>query len=110
MALPVWNDLAGLVGRLALGAIFLAHGWPEVKDIQKTIGWVKGTGRPGGAAFAALLSLLAVFGGIALILGLLAQIVAIPSVLEMLATTLCSNDKLQTNAYLGYQLGPEDAV
>ncbi len=104
MAFPVWNDLAGLVGRLALGAIFLAHGWPKVKDIQKTIGWVKGTGWPGGAAFAALFSLLEFFGGIALILGLLTQIVAILFVLEMLATTVFSKVKLQKKFILGYEL------
>src|SRR6266480_3562991 len=104
MAFPVWNDLAGLVGRLALGAIFLAHGWPKVKDIQKTIGWVKGTGWPGGAAFAALFSLLEFFGGIALILGLLTHIVAILFVLEMLATTVFSKVKLQKKFILGYQL------
>src|SRR2546429_576160 len=34
MALPVWTDLAGLVGRLALGAIFLAHGWSKARGID----------------------------------------------------------------------------
>src|SRR5438094_8568164 len=109
MALPVWNDLAGLVGRLALGAIFLAHGWPKVKDIQKTIGWVKGTGWPGGAAFAALFSLLEFFGGIALILGLLTQIVAILFVLEMLATTVFPEVKLEKKCILDCELDLEAA-
>src|SRR5207244_4102535 len=110
MALPVWTDLAGLVGRLALGAIFLAHGWPKVKDIQKTMGSVKGTGWPGCAAFAALVSLLEFFGGIALILGLLTQIVAILFVLEMLATTVFSKVKLQKKFILGYELDLEYAA
>src|SRR5439155_1197719 len=76
MALLTFPDLASLVGRLALGAIFLAHGWPKMKDLQKTIGFVKGTGWPGGATFAVLFSLLEFFGAIALILGLLTQFVA----------------------------------
>ena len=43
MALLTFPDLASLLGRLVLGAIFLAHGWPKMKDLQKTIGFVKGT-------------------------------------------------------------------
>ena len=104
MVLPVSADLAGLVGRLALGAIFLAHGWPKIKDIQKTIGWVKGTGWPGGAVFAALFSILEFFGAIALILGLLTQFVAALFVLEMIATTVFSKIKLQKKFILGYEL------
>jgi putative oxidoreductase len=104
VVLPVSADLAGLVGRLALGAIFLAHGWPKIKDIQKTIGWVKGTGWPGGAVFAALFSILEFFGAIALILGLLTQFVAALFVLEMIATTVFSKIKLQKKFILGYEL------
>jgi len=61
-------DTAALVGRIALGARFLAHGWPKMKDLSKPIGFVKGTGWPGGATFAVLFTLLEFFGGIALIL------------------------------------------
>src|SRR5207245_934805 len=81
---------AGLVGRLVLGGWCLAHGWPKIKDVRKPIGFVKGTGWPGGATFAVLFTLLEVFGGIALILGFLTQIVAVLFVLEMTATTVFS--------------------
>ena len=104
MALPTVPDLALLVGRLALGAAFLAHGWPKVKDLQKTIGFVKGTGWPGGATFAVLFSLLEFFGALALILGLLTQIVAFLFVLEMIATTVFSKMKLNKKFVLGYEL------
>lgn len=104
MLLPAVPDLAALVGRLALGAIFIAHGWPKVKDMRKPIGFVKGTGWPGGAVFAVLFTLLEFFGGIALILGLLTQFVAILFVLEMIATTIFAKTKLQKKFILGYEL------
>ncbi len=87
MVFASYTDVAALVGRVALGALFLAHGWPKIKDVRKPIGFVKGTGWPGGAAFALLFTLLEFFGGIALIIGFLAQIVAVLFVLEMTATT-----------------------
>lgn len=104
MALSAFPDIAALVGRLALGAILLAHGWPKIKDLSKPIGFVKGTGWPGGAAFAVLFSLLEFFGGIALILGLLTQFVAILFFLEMIATTVFSKTKLNKKFMLGYEL------
>jgi putative oxidoreductase len=99
-----YSDAAALIGRVALGALFLTHGWPKVKDVRKTIGFVKGTGWPGGAAFAALFSLLEFFGGLALIIGLLTQIVAVLFVLEMIATTVFSKTKLNKKFSLGYEL------
>src|SRR5213596_1874058 len=104
MALLTFPDLASLVGRLALGAIFLAHGWPKMKDLQKTIGFVKGTAWPGGATFAVLFSLLEFFWAIALILGLLTQFVAFLFFLEMIATTIFSQTKLNKKFMLGYEL------
>ena len=104
MALPISPDLAGLIGRVVLGAIFIAHGWPKVRDLRKTQEWVKGTGWPGGATFALLFTFLEFFGGIALILGLLTQIVAFLIFLEMIATTIFSKKKLQKKFILGYEL------
>ena len=95
MLFPSYADPAALIGRLALGALFLAHGWPKIKDVRKPVGFVKGTGWPGGAAFALLFTLLEFFGGIALIIGFLAQIVAVLFVLEMTATTIFSKTKLK---------------
>jgi putative oxidoreductase len=97
-------NVAALVGRVALGALFLAHGWPKIKDIKKPIAFVKGTGWPGGAAFAALFTLLEFFGALALIIGLLTQIVAALFVLEMIATTIFSKRKLNKKFISGYEL------
>jgi len=104
MALAYNPDAAALVGRIALGALFLAHGIPKMKDLRKPMGFVAGTGWPGGAAFAVLFSLLEFFGGIALILGLLTQVVAVLFGLEMTATTIFAKTKLQKKFALGYEL------
>lgn len=104
MALPISPDLAGLVGRLVLGALFIAHGWPKVRDVRKTMEWVKGTGFPRGETFALLFTLLEFLGGIALILGFLTQPVAFLFFLEMMATTIFSKTKLNKKFILGYEL------
>ena len=104
MLFPASTDLAALVARLALGALFLAHGWPKVKDMKQPIAFVKGTGWPGGAAFAVLFTLLEFFGAIALIIGLLTQIVAVLFFLEMIATTIFSKIKLKKKFIGGIEL------
>src|SRR5690349_17775263 len=104
MLFPSYTDAAALIGRLALGALFLAHGWPKIKDVKKPIGFVKGTGWPGGAMFAALFTLLEFLGGLALIVGLLTRIVAVLFVLEMIATSIFSKTKLKKGFSGGYEL------
>src|SRR5436309_571332 len=88
MVFAAYPDVAALIGRVALGALFLVHGWPKIKDVRKPIGFVKGTGWPGGAVFALLFTLLEFFGSLALIMGFLTQIVAVLFVLEMTETTI----------------------
>lgn len=104
MLFPASGDVAAFVGRIALGALFLVHGWPKIKDIKKPISFVKGTGWPGGATFAVLFTLLEFFGGIALILGFLTQVVAVLFFLEMIATTVFSKTKLQKKFVGGIEL------
>ncbi|HEX9339643.1 MAG TPA: DoxX family protein [Thermoplasmata archaeon] len=104
MLFPAFTDAAALLGRIALAALFLTHGWPKIKDIRKPIGFVKGTGWPGGAMFAILFTLLEFFGAIALILGFLTQIVAVLLVLEMVATTIFQRTKLKGKFRGGYEL------
>lgn len=104
MVFASYPDAAALIGRVALGALLVAHGWPKIKDIRKPIGFVKGIGWPGGAAFAVLFTLLEFFGSLALIIGLLTQIVAVLFVLEMIATTIFSKLKLNKKFISGYEL------
>lgn len=102
--LASYADAASLVGRVLLGLLMLTHGWPKIKDLKRTVAFVKGTGWPGGEAFALLFSLLEFFGAIALIVGFLTQIVAALFVLEMIATTIFSQTKLKKKFSGGYEL------
>jgi len=104
LPIPVNVDLAATIARVALGAMFLVHGWPKIRNVKGTMAWVRGTRFPGGAAFALLVTLLEVFGSIALIVGLLARIVAFLFALEMVATTIFSKTKLKKKYVLGYEL------
>ena len=106
MALPIPTapDLAATIARVALGALFLVHGVPKMRDLKKTMGFVRGTGFPGGAAFALLFSLLEFFGGLALIAGVLTQPVAVLFALEMVATTIFSKTRLGKKFVGGWEL------
>ena len=101
---PALPDAAATIGRIALGVLFLAHGIPKIRNPRKTIDFVKGTGFPGGAVFAVLFTLLEFFGGIALVLGFLTQLVGALFALEMVATTIFSKTKLGKKLVLGYEL------
>ncbi len=104
MIFPAYADIAALVGRIALGALFLTHAWPKMKDIRKPMDFVKGTGWPGGAIFAVLFTLLEFFGAFALILGFFTQVVAVLFALEMIATTIFQKTKLKGKFAGGYEL------
>ncbi len=101
---PTSADVTATVARIALGALFLVHGWPKIKDPKATLGWVKGTGWPGGTVFASLAILLEFFGGIALLLGFLTQVVASFFALEMVGTAIFSKKQLGKKFVLGYEL------
>ena len=98
------GDLASLVLRLFVGALFILHGWPKMKDLKGSAAWVRSTGWAWAAPFAYPFGILEFLGGIALVFGLLTRIVAILFVLEMLATTLFSRIKLGKKLVGGYEL------
>src|SRR2546425_8485333 len=102
--IPNMPDFAATLARIALGALFLVHGVPKIRNPKQTIAFVKGTGFPGGAMFAVLFTLLEFFGGIALLLGFLTQVVGALIALEMVATTIFAKTKLGKKLVLGYEL------
>ena len=72
--LAIWSDWAILALRLALGAIFLAHGWPKIKDLKRTGDNFTAMGFRPGALWGSVAAVVEFFGGIALVLGLFTQI------------------------------------
>jgi len=97
-------DAAATLARIVLGLLFIAHGWPKIRKVKKTMSWVKGTGWPGGEVWALLFTLLEFFGGLALIVGFLTQVVAVLIALEMIATSIFSKQKLGKKFMSGYEL------
>ena len=63
----VW---AVLILRLVLGAIFIVHGWPKIKDLKQNAKNFQGMGFRPGILFGSVIAFLEFFGGIALALGL----------------------------------------
>ncbi len=82
------SRLAGLILRLALGPIFIAHGWPKLQDPQRTAGFFGQLGLPFPEIMVWVIIALEVAGGALLILGLGTRVVALLMAVEMVFTTL----------------------
>jgi len=97
------TDLASLILRLAVGSLFMVHGYPKLGSQRKTgAEFMKSTGMPANMiVFAGVAEF---FGGLALILGLLTPIVALLSALWMLSTTWFASSKLEKKYVGGYEL------
>ena len=97
-------DLSSLILRLAVGTLFIVHGYPKLTVAQRTQGgaWMKSMGMP--AAMVPFGGVVEFFGGLALILGILTPIVAVLSALWMLSTTGFSMSKLKKKYVGGYEI------
>lgn len=97
------TDLAALVLRLLIGALFIGHGWPKVKNPKQPAGWVASTGWTWAVPFAYAFTFLEFLGGISLILGFLTRIVGLLFVLQMIATTIFAKRKLGKKLFGGWE-------
>lgn len=61
------TDLALLLLRIALGVIFIAHGWDKIQNMQATIGFFATLGF--NSLFAYLVAYVEFLGGLAVLLG-----------------------------------------
>jgi len=97
-------DLSSLILRLAVGTLFIVHGYPKLTAAQRAQGgaWMKSMGMP--AAMVPFGGIAEFFGGLALILGILTPIVAVLSALWMLSTTWFSMSKLKKKYVGGYEI------
>lgn len=78
-----WQDIAPLILRLALGFIFLVHGWQKISG-DFFPGFLTQLSVPMPAFFAFIVTWLEFLGGIALILGLLTHLASKLLAIEML--------------------------
>lgn len=83
-ALLAQSDWAILLMRLALGLIFIAHGWKKVKGFPGTVKWLKSEGFKPATFWAFLLSTAEFGGGILILVGLFTQIAALVLTINMM--------------------------
>ena len=97
-------SVAALLLRLVIGVVFVIHGYPKFSTEQRKQGgqWMKSMGLPSG--FILLGAIVEFFGGIALLLGILTQIIAALFALWMLATTMLSKGKMKKKFVGGYEV------
>lgn len=79
------SELAPLILRLVLGAVFIAHGYPKLfKDFYGTAAFFESVGLKPAKFWVLVVGSVEFFGGILLILGLFTQAVALLIVINML--------------------------
>ncbi len=83
-----WSDVAPLVLRLAVGAVFIVHGYSKVVDVAAFEGMLASISVPLPAFFAWVVTLVELLGGAALILGLLTHWAAKLIAIDMLVAIL----------------------
>lgn len=81
---PLYSDWAVLLLRLIFGAILIAHGWPKIKDLKTTAENFGKMGFRPGAFWGTVAALAEFFGGIAIVLGILVNYVALFVALEFM--------------------------
>lgn len=77
-----------LILRVALGVIFIAHGWPKLRDLKKTAEGFSSMGFRPGRLFGTLAALLEFFGGFAILVGLFTAVFAGLFALEFIVILL----------------------
>ena len=97
-------SVAALILRLAIGGLFIIHGYPKLGAQQRKQGaeWMKSMGLPGG--FILFGGVVEFFGGIAILLGVFTSIIALLFAVWMLSTTWLAAGKMKKKFVGGYEL------
>lgn len=92
---PLYFNWSLLILRVVLGAIFLAHGWPKIKNIKTVGGNFSAMGFWLGAFWGPVVALVEFFGGLALIAGFYTQAAAALFVGEFVVINIWKFSKRQ---------------
>lgn len=76
--------LAPLLGRLAVGLLFMGTGWGKVHDLAKVTGFFEKLGIPAPAFNAVLVGYSELVCGTLLVVGLLTRLATVPLIISML--------------------------
>lgn len=101
-----YEQIGPLILRLAIGIIFVAHGYPKLfKNFSSTAKFFESLGLKPAKFFTIIVGVSEFFGGIALILGFLTQIAAILIAITMLvAMVYVKKIKFKKGLVDGYEL------
>ncbi len=103
MLTPQYADVTSILLRLAIGTLFMIHGYPKLSSQRKTgEDWMKKMGMP--TAIIPLGGFVEFFGGLGLLLGILTPIIAVLAALWMLSTLWFSTAKLKKKYMGGYEI------
>lgn len=87
--LHTYSEWGPFILRIALGAAFVAHGYPKLfKVFGGFSGWLDSIGIRPGRFWAVVVGVVEFFGGIALILGIFTQLTALLVAINMLAAMI----------------------
>lgn len=105
------GDWGLLILRVALGAIFIVHGWPKVnpnspmKGLTGFGGFLKSMGVPLPSFFALLVGVLETLGAVLLILGIFTRLIALGLAIDMLVAITMVKRGMQKARFTDPQKG-----
>jgi putative oxidoreductase len=88
MNLNRFSPYAAVVLRLAVGTVFLHHGWWKLHNFAAVTGMVDGIGFPFAPVFAAIVTGVETLGAVCVILGVLTRIWGLLMAVEMVVAIL----------------------
>jgi putative oxidoreductase len=80
--------LAPLIGRLAVGLVFMSTGWGKVHNLEKVTHFFQELGIPAASIQAPFVSYLELVGGTCVVLGLATRLFSVPLLFSMIVAIL----------------------
>jgi putative oxidoreductase len=80
--------VAPLIGRLAVGLVFMSTGWGKVHNLEKVTHFFQELGIPAASVQAPFVSYLELVGGTCVVLGLATRLFSVPLMFSMLVAIL----------------------
>lgn len=84
----VFDQWMNFALRIAVAVIFLAHGWPKLKNFNDAVNNFTVAGLRSGKLLGTLVALLETVGGVMLLLGIGAQIISLLFATEMIFSVI----------------------
>ena len=98
------SGFASIPLRLILGIVFIYHGYPKLKDLKGTAGFVGGLGFKPAILWAFLLGATEFFGGALILMGLFTRVASALLIISMLVALYFNKFKWGKPFKGGYEL------